>query len=90
LEEATISLRRALITPRVQRDADVAYGYGWFVRSRANGEIEQVSHTGGDGVSFAAFVWRPLDRSFFYLVTNTGNDGGAALASKALRVLRDR
>lgn len=83
------SMRRTLMAPHARRDDEVAYGYGWFVRSRPGGEVEQVSHTGGDGVFFAAFVWRPKDRIFFYLVSNNGNDTGAGIASAVLKTLRD-
>jgi CubicO group peptidase (beta-lactamase class C family) len=80
-------LRALLIQPRARRDSVIAYGMGWYIRTNAAGEVEQVSHTGGDGVFFAAFVWRPLERSFFYLVTNT-QGMGADLASELLRTLR--
>ena len=82
------SLRRVMIAPYAPSGDGVAYGYGWFVRSKANGEIEQASHTGGDGVFFAAIVWRPLERVFFYLVSNVGNEAGADTASQVLRILR--
>lgn len=81
-------IRQALLTPHARRDDGVAYGYGWFLRVRDDGQVEQVSHTGGDGVFFAAFVWRPVDRSYYYLVTNTGGQTGADLASMVLRIVR--
>jgi CubicO group peptidase (beta-lactamase class C family) len=81
-------MRQALLTPHARRDDGVAYGYGWFLRVRDDGQVEQVSHTGGDGVFFAAFVWRPIDKIYYYLVTNTGGQAGADLASIVLRILR--
>ena len=85
----TPSMRRALITPHVRRDDEVSYGYGWFVRVGADGQVVQVSHTGSDGVFFSAFVWRPVDRFFYYLVTSTGEEGGAEAASLVLRRFRE-
>lgn len=81
-------MRQALLTPHARRDDGVAYGYGWFLRVRDDGQVEQVSHTGGDGVFFAASVWRPFDKIYYYLVTNTGGQAGADLASTVLRILR--
>ena len=86
----TVPMRHALMTPHVQRDGEVAYGYGWFVRIGADGQLAQVSHTGSDGVFFCAFVWRPVDRLFYYLVTSTGEDAGAEAASRVLRRFRER
>ncbi len=85
------AMRRLLLTPHVWRGTpqpDVAYGYGWFIRTGADGTLEQVSHTGSDGVCYAAFVWRPLDRIFTYIVTNSGEKAGAEVASTVLRLLR--
>jgi CubicO group peptidase (beta-lactamase class C family) len=82
------TMRKTLFAPYVRRDDGVNYGYGWFVRADENGRVEQVSHTGSDGVFFSAFVWRPTDRIFYYLVTNSGEKPGAEVASKVLRTLR--
>jgi len=85
------AMRKLLLAPHVWRGTphtDVAYGYGWFIRTGADGTLEQVSHTGSDGVCYAAFVWRPLDRIFTYVVTNTGEKAGAEVASMVLRLLR--
>ena len=86
----TVAMRRALMTPHVRRDNEVAYGYGWFVRVGPDGEVTQVSHTGSDGVFFAACVWLPVDRFFYYLVTNSGEKTGAETASLVLRRFRER
>ncbi len=81
-------MRQALLTPHARREDGVSYGYGWFLRTDEGGRVEQVSHTGSDGVFFAAFVWRPADRTFSYLVTNSGEEAGAEVASMVLRTLR--
>lgn len=85
----TGAIRKALMTPVVSRDEEVKYGYGWFLRTNAQGQVEQVSHSGSDGVFLAAFVWRPLDGVFFYFVTNNRDKGGAETASTILRIIRD-
>jgi CubicO group peptidase (beta-lactamase class C family) len=82
-------LRRQMVLPGFRRDSSLTYGFGWNVRTGPGGAVEQVSHTGGDGTFFAAFVWRPRERTFWYLVTNTGGDEGATAASAILRLLRD-
>jgi CubicO group peptidase (beta-lactamase class C family) len=82
------TLVRDLTAPGTPRDSTLSYGFGWNIRVGADGTVEQASHTGGDGTFFAAIVWRPKDRMFYYLVTNTGNDGGAESASRILRLLR--
>jgi len=83
------TLRNMLTTPYVERDDGAKYGYGWFLRTDENGTVEQISHTGSDGVFFSAFVWRPIDRVFYYLVTNSGEKAGAEEASTVLRTLRN-
>ena len=85
----TASMRHALITPHARRDDDVSYGYGWFVRVGPDSQVVQVSHTGSDGVFFSAFVWRPIDKFFYYVVTSTGEKGGAEVASLVLRKFRE-
>ncbi|HVT39772.1 MAG TPA: serine hydrolase [Gemmatimonadaceae bacterium] len=82
------SLALALTTPHARREGEVWYGFGWFLRLGADGAVDQISHTGSDGVFFAAFVWRPRDKTFFYLVSNSGEKGGAELASDILARLR--
>lgn len=82
------AVRRDLMTLHVRRDSEVGYGYGWFIRSDDEGRVVQASHTGSDGVFFAAFVWRPLDRVFYYLVSNNGEKAGAEIASMMLRACR--
>ncbi|MCJ7738919.1 MAG: beta-lactamase family protein, partial [Anaerolineae bacterium] len=85
------AMRKLLLAPHVWRGTshtDTAYGYGWFIRTGADGTLEQVSHTGSDGVCYAAFVWRPLDGIFTTMVTHTGEKAGAEIASMVLRLLR--
>ena len=76
----TEAMRKALTTPHAARDDGVKYGYGWFIRTRDDGQVEQVSHTGSDEVFLSVFVWRPIERSFFYFVTNNRDKGGADVA----------
>jgi CubicO group peptidase (beta-lactamase class C family) len=83
------TVKKMLMSPHARRDANVEYGYGWYLRTGADGAIEQVSHTGSDGVFFAAFVWRPADRLFIYLVTNTGAKNAGELASSVLRLFKE-
>jgi len=82
------TMRRILLAPHVRRDDGVGYGYGWFIRTDESGRVVQLSHTGSDGVFYSAFVWRPADRIFYYLVTNSGEQAGADVASMVLRTLR--
>jgi CubicO group peptidase (beta-lactamase class C family) len=84
----TSTMRKTLTTPYVSRDAEVKYGYGWFIRTRPDGQVEQVSHSGSDEVFLAVFVWRPLERSFFYFVTNNRDKGGADVGRTVLGILK--
>jgi hypothetical protein len=61
-----------------------------FRASVQAGPVEQVSHSGSDGVFFSAFVWRPIDRFFYYFVTSTGENSGADIASLILRRFREK
>ena len=82
------AVRTTLMTPYVTRDDGIKHGYGWFIRDRADGQVEQVSHTGSDGVFLSVFVWRPIDKSFFYLVTNNRDQAGADLARTILEIVK--
>jgi CubicO group peptidase (beta-lactamase class C family) len=82
------SVKQVLIAPHAQREDGRRYGYGWFLTVNDAGHVEQVSHTGSDGVFFAAFVWRPADRMFYYMVTNDGEKLGGAAARIVLRSFR--
>jgi CubicO group peptidase (beta-lactamase class C family) len=57
-------------------------------KGQADGQVEQVSHTGSDGVFLSVFVWRPIDKSFFYLVTNNRDKAGADLARTILEIVK--
>jgi len=82
--------RRMLMSPHVLHpEPGVAYGYGWHIRSDSAGRIVQVSHSGSDGVCAAAFVWRPIDDGFIYIVGNTGDRATLDAASALLRIMRD-
>jgi CubicO group peptidase (beta-lactamase class C family) len=85
----TTAMRDVLIKPYVARDDGAKYGYGWFIRTDDNGQVIQVSHTGSDNVFLSVFVWRPLDKSFYYFVTNNRDKGGADVARKILEILKD-
>jgi CubicO group peptidase (beta-lactamase class C family) len=82
------AMRTTLTTSYVMRDDGIKHGYGWFIRDRADGQVEQVSHSGSDGVFLSVFVWRPIDRSFFYLVTNNRDKGGSDLARTILEIVK--
>ena len=84
----TDAMRKTLTTPYVTRDDEVKHGYGWFIRTRGDGLVEQVSHTGSDQVFQSIFVWRPIERSFFYFVTNNRDKGGPNLARTLLEMLK--
>ena len=83
------SLRAVVLRPYVARDSTVSYGYGWFVRTLPDGRIDQVSHTGGDGVFLSVFVWRPRERLFYYLVGNGGSDVPVQVAREIPRTFRE-
>lgn len=86
----TSSMRKMLTTPYVTREDGAKYGYGWFIRTSDDGQVAQVSHSGSDGVFLAVFVWRPLEKSFYYFVTNNRDKGGAEAARAILDILRSQ
>jgi CubicO group peptidase (beta-lactamase class C family) len=83
------TMRKILTTPQAARDNEVKYGYGWYIRTRPDGQVEQISHTGSDGVFLSVFVMRPAEKVFYYYVTNNRDKGGAELASLVIRILRE-
>jgi CubicO group peptidase (beta-lactamase class C family) len=85
----TSAMRESLMTPYVARDAEVKYGYGWFIRTR-DGQVEHISHSGSDGVFLSVFVWRPLDKAFFYFVTNNRSKGGAETARAIIKIIEGK
>jgi len=45
-------------------------------------------HSGSDEVFLSVFVWRPLEKSFYYFVTNNRDKGGAEVARTMLEILK--
>ena len=82
-------MRKVLTTPYATRDDGIKYGYGWFIRTGDDGQVVQVSHTGSDEVFLSALVWRPLEKSFYYFVTNNRDKGGADAVREILQILKD-
>ena len=78
----TEPMRLVLLAPHAYYDQGIAYGYGWFVHRDSDAHLVQVSHAGSDGIFYTALIWRPRDRVFCYLVTNTGSAMGAPLAGR--------
>ncbi len=84
-------LRDQLIAPRVPHSQPgVSYGYGWNARVDSLERVVQVSHSGSDGVCSAAFIWRPRDAAFVYIVGNSDAAATSQAASALLRIVRDR
>jgi CubicO group peptidase (beta-lactamase class C family) len=65
------TMRAMAFSPHETRDPGVHAGYGWFVRTDENG-IFRISHTGSDGVFYAAALWYPRSDTFVYFVGNSG------------------
>jgi CubicO group peptidase (beta-lactamase class C family) len=65
-------IRDAMFTPRVKIRDLTFEGYGWVVRTNSTGALEQVSHSGSDGVFLSTILWSPRRRLFVYMVTNGG------------------
>ena len=82
-------MRDMAIAQHAQREDDIADGYGWVLRKAPDGHTVQVSHSGSDGTFFSYFCWRPDDRTFFYMVSNSGETPATALVKKMLVSLRD-
>jgi CubicO group peptidase (beta-lactamase class C family) len=84
-------LVRTLLTPQVPHTtAGVSYGYGWNVRLDSADRVVQASHTGSDGVCWAAIVWRPVDDGFIYVTGNADTRVSGEIASTLLRMMRDQ
>ncbi|HEY4138926.1 MAG TPA: serine hydrolase domain-containing protein [Casimicrobiaceae bacterium] len=85
----TEDMRKALFTAHAERDPGIFMGYGWFIRVDSTGRTVQISHTGSDGVFFAAWYWRPVERVFVYSVTNFGEtDLVTGLTSRIVRIMK--
>lgn len=73
----------------IPREDDIVDGYGWVMRKAPDGHTVQVSHSGSDGTFFSYFCWRPDDRIFFYMVSNSGEPATTALVKKMLVSVRE-
>ncbi len=82
-------MRDMATAQHAQDEKDVAEGYGWALRKAPDGHTVQVSHSGSDGTFFSYFCWRPDDRTFFYMVGNSGEKPTTALVKKVLVNVRD-
>jgi CubicO group peptidase (beta-lactamase class C family) len=81
---------RSLLSPHVPHtQAGISYGYGWNVRVDSTGRVVQASHSGSDGVCWAAIIWRPVDEGFIYLAGNSDARVSAEIASALLRLMRE-
>jgi CubicO group peptidase (beta-lactamase class C family) len=81
---------KLLMSPHMQRpEPGASYGYGWTIRQDSAGGIIQISHSGSDGVCAAAFIWRPVDDAFIYVVGNSGDRATLDAASALLRIVRE-
>ena len=76
------AMRAAMFTPHVKIRDLVAEGYGWVVRTDSIGALQQVSHSGSDGVFLSTVLWSPQRRLFIYVVSNCGEN---ALAKSVMR-----
>ncbi|HEY1710237.1 MAG TPA: serine hydrolase domain-containing protein [Rhizomicrobium sp.] len=83
------AMRETAFKPRFHEDHDVWEAYGWNAREAPDGHVVQVSHSGSDGTFFSYFCWRPDDRTFFYMVSNTGDKPATALVKRIVTSLRD-
>lgn len=82
-------MRDAAVTQRTPPEDGIVEGYGWVLRTAPDGHTVQVSHSGSDGTFFSYFCWRPDDRIFFYMVSNSGEPAATALVKKMLVSVRD-
>lgn len=69
--------------------AGISYAYGWNVRLDSAGRVVQASHSGSDGVCWAAIIWRPLGDGFIYVAGNADARVSAEIASALLRLMRE-
>lgn len=85
------AMRKTALAPRFRR-ADkpgVMEGYGWAIPVYPDGSVEQISHSGSDGVFFSYFCWRPKDRTFWYLVGNAGEKPTVSLIKTVLKTVTE-
>lgn len=82
-------MRDMATAQHAQREDDIADGYGWALRKAPDGHTVQISHSGSDGTFFSYFCWRPDDRTFFYMVSNSGEKAATVLVKKMLVSVRN-
>jgi CubicO group peptidase (beta-lactamase class C family) len=90
-------LRERLTHPIVEPAGDleqgggtlVSYGYGWAFRTTPDGTPFKLAHGGSDGVFLAVYYWRPYDRAFLYVVSNTGEEAARPTIVALRRLLGD-
>jgi CubicO group peptidase (beta-lactamase class C family) len=81
---------RSLLAPHVPHtQAGISYGYGWNVRVDSVGRVVLASHSGSDGVCWAAIIWRPVDDGFIYIAGNSDTRASSEIASALLRLMRE-
>jgi len=85
----TAPSRAALWAPQAIRGNGAEYGYGWSIRRDSTGTVEQVSHSGSDGVFVSTITWIPQGDVFVFTVSNFGQEqfAGATVAG-VLRIMR--
>jgi len=75
-------IRSELTIPHLPWSDGVSEGYGWYFRSDDDMNIQQMSHSGSDGVFFS-YYWHRIDEgAFMYFVGNSGEE-------PTLKVLRE-
>lgn len=83
----TDAMRTMAFAAHETRDPGVHAGYGWFVRTDENGDVFRISHTGSDGVFYAAALWYPRTDTFVYFVGNGGEQPTLGVLRKLLAEL---
>ena len=83
-------VRSALLAPHYARGpAGESVGYGWRFDLDSTGQPQVMLHGGSDLVFLAYFIWRPVDRTFFYIVGNNGADQIIPVLKAARKLLND-
>jgi CubicO group peptidase (beta-lactamase class C family) len=82
--------REALWAPQARRPDGAEYGFGWSVRRDTKGRLEQVSHSGSDGVFLASLNYFPQDELFVYVGSNVAGREAmlSATISGVMRIMR--
>jgi len=85
-----LSVREALLTPRIQSDSTQWVGYGWYLRQDDEGTLFEIAHSGSDGVFFSYFWADPTTDTFFYIVGNAGEEVTLSALREILPIFRTR